>query len=333
MQILKNRGVFIALLLVGLLLPLFTDSQPVLLLFTRIFILAIFAMSYDILLGYTGIISFGHVMYFGIGAYSISLLLKHGGESWVNVLLAALIAVILSAIVSLIVGILSLRLKNTYYAMITLAFAELFHIVSLKWRSLTYGEDGFNFSSQIPDFLKDRFYFYYISFIALLLVGYFLYQFTKSPTGKVLVAIRENEARAEMLGFSTLYYKLISSTVAGVVASLSGILYAISYRYVGSASVFGMDKTIDALLMTIIGGVGTLFGAIIGAGIINLAHQFLADLANFHPIFERWLIFFGILYILIVMFFPSGILGTFNKYKYKFQSRKVERDKSHANSS
>lgn len=322
MIIIKNRWLFLLLLVIGILMPILIDSKPILLLFTKIYILAIFAMSYDILLGYTGIISFGHVMYFGIGAYSISLMLKHVGESWINVGIAIIIAVLLSAIVSLFVGVLSLRLKSTYYAMITLAFAELFHILSLKWRSLTYGEDGFNFASQIPDFLKDRLNFYYISFIALIVIAYFLYQFVKSPTGKVLVAIRENEQRAEMLGYSTLYYKLISSTVAGVVASLSGILYAISYRYVGSFSVFGMDKTIDALLMTIIGGVGTLFGAILGSGIIILAHELLSDLADFHPIFDRWLILFGILYVLIVMFFPSGIMGAYYKYRNKWRRKK-----------
>ena len=310
----KKKIGWAVLILLGLLLPLFINNQSQLLLFTRIYILAVFAMSYDILLGYTGIISFGHVMFFGIGAYSVSLMLKHGGESWFYIIIAVVIAIILAAAVSFIVGVLSLRLKNTYYAMITLAFAELFHILSLKWRSLTYGEDGFNFASQIPDFIKDRFNFYYISLFFLIIIAYFLYQFVNSPTGKVLVAIRENENRAETLGYHVLHYKLISSVVAGVVASLSGMMYAISYRYVGSASVFGIDKTIDALLMTIIGGVGTLFGSLLGAGVINIAHELLADLANIHPIFERWLILFGVLYVLIVMFFPKGIMGSLRRF-------------------
>jgi branched-chain amino acid transport system permease protein len=120
-----------------------------------------------------------------------------------------------------------------------------------------------------------------------------------------------------------LRYKLISSIVAGVVAALAGVMYVISYRYVGSASVFGIDKTIDALLMTIIGGVGTLFGPIIGSGIVIFAHDLLSDLASIHPIFERWLILFGILYVLIVMFFPKGIMGTFQKRKNSKSSKKT----------
>lgn len=314
----NKKTLWLFLIIIGLLIPLVIDNQSLLLLLTRIFILSVFAMSYDILLGYTGIISFGHVMYFGIGMYSISLMLKHGGESWLNVGIAFLIAIVLAAVISFLVGVLSLRLKNTYYAMITLAFAELFGILALKWRSLTYGEDGFNFSSYIPDFIKDRLNFYYITFIFLIIITIFLYNFVKSPTGKVLQAIRENEQRAETLGYSVIRYKLISSIVAGVVASISGIMYAISYRYVGSVTAFGIDKTIDALLMTIIGGVGTLFGPIIGSAIINIAHNLLSDLAYIHPIFERWLIIFGVLYILIVMFFPKGILGSFAKYKGVF---------------
>lgn len=321
-----NRKIlWIILIAAGLLMPLFIDKQSQLLIFTRIYILAVFAMSYDILLGYTGIISFGHVMFFGIGAYSISLMLKHQGESWLNIVIALIIAVIVAALVSFIVGVLSLRLKSTYYAMITLAFSELFLILSLKWRTLTSGEDGFNFSSYIPDFIKDRFNFYYISLIFLIGITLFLYQFVKSPIGKVLLAIRENEQRAETLGYPVLYYKLISSVVAGVVASLSGIMYALTYRYVGSASVFGIEKTIDALLMTIIGGVGTLFGPIIGAGVINFAHELLSDMTDIHPIFERWLILFGALYVLIVMFFPRGIMGSI--YKYKNSMKKIKKDK------
>jgi len=318
---------WLVLIIIGLLLPLFINNQAQLLLFTKIYILAVFAMSYDILLGYTGIISFGHVMFFGIGSYSVSLMLKHGGQSWLNIVIAIIIAIVLSAVISFIVGVLSLRLKSTYYAMITLAFAELFHILSLKWRSLTNGEDGFNFSKYIPDLLKDRLNFYYISLIFLIIIAYFLYRFVNSATGKVLVAIRENEQRAETLGYNILHYKLISSIVAGVVASLSGIMYAISYRYVGSASVFGIDKTIDALLMTIIGGVGTLFGPLLGSGIINIAHELLADLAKVHPIFERWLILFGILYVLIVMFFPKGIMGSLHKYRNSLPLFKIRKSK------
>ena len=127
-----------------------------------------------------------------------------------------------------------------------------------------------------------------------------------------MLAIRENEKRAEFLGFNVIRFKLISTLVAGVVASLAGIAWALQQRFV-STGVMATDKTIDALLMTIIGGTGTLYGAFIGSGLTNLAREWLSNLAGNYPILERWYLIFGLLYILIVLFFPGGILGFFRE--------------------
>lgn len=291
-------------------------------LFTQVFIFAIFAMSYDLLLGYTGIVSFGHAMFFGIGAYTIGIFMKRFEPTMSYLLLAVLVTIVLTAILSYIVGLLTLRLKSHFYAMLTLAFAGLFLVLAEKWRTMTYGNDGFTF--KVPEIFKDRFDFYMICLISMILVFMILNRFTNSPLGKVLQAIRENEQRSESLGYSVLQYKIIASIVSGVIAGLAGILYAISLRFVNT-SVFTMDITLDALLMTIIGGVGTLIGAIIGAGIIEFAHHWLTSLAKVHWIFERWIIFFGIIYILAVMFFPMGIVGTVRSFASKLKAKKSKK--------
>ncbi|PAQ13950.1 branched-chain amino acid ABC transporter permease [Bacillaceae bacterium SAOS 7] len=292
-----------------------------LILFTQIFIFAIFAMSYDILLGYTGIVSFGHAMFFGIGAYTMGIFMKQFEPTPFYFLLAVLFTVLFTGVLSYIVGLLTLRLKSHFYAMLTLALSGLFLVLAEKWRTLTFGNDGFTF--RVPDFAKDRTDFYLICLVTMIVVFVLLQRFTHSPLGKVWQAIRENEQRTESLGYQVLHYKIIASVVAGVIAGLAGSLYSVSLRFVNT-SVFAMDVTLDALLITIIGGVGTLVGAIIGAGLIEFAHHWLTELAKVHWIFERWIIFFGIIYILAVMFFPRGIVGTLAKLRSKRKSKAQE---------
>ncbi|MBA4495223.1 branched-chain amino acid ABC transporter permease [Paenactinomyces guangxiensis] len=301
------------LLITGLFLVLFpwiNDSRSSLILMTQIFIFAVFAMSYDLLLGYTGIISFGHAMFFGIGAYSTGIWLVRTDATLEALVFAMLTTLILCMVLSYVVGILSLRLKSHYYAMLTLAFAGLFQVGAEKWRSLTKGNDGFTF--RIPEELMNRESFYLISLLFMVIIFLLLRRFTQSPMGKVLQSIRENERRAKSLGYQVMHYKVAASMIAGVIAGLSGMMYALSLRFVNTA-VFAVDVTLDVLLMTIIGGVGTLYGAVIGAGIIELAHDVLADLADVHWLFERWIILFGLIYILAVIFFPKGIVGSVNR--------------------
>lgn len=311
-----NRSSLFLLICGGCLviLPFVYESRSLLILLTQVFIFAIFAMSYDLLLGYTGIVSFGHAMYFGIGAYAMGIMMKQFEPTIFYMLMAIVITILLSAAVSWVVGLLSLRLKSHFYAMLTLALAGLFLVAAEKWRTITYGNDGFTF--RVPDLLKDRTDFYLICLVGMLLVFLLLKRFTNSPVGRVLQAIRENEKRTESLGFQVIHYKIIASIVSGIIAGISGCLYAVSLRFVNT-SVFSMDVTLDALLMTIIGGVGTLIGAVIGAGLIEFAHHWLTELAKTHWIFERWIIFFGIIYILVVMFFPQGIIGTLRSLKVK----------------
>lgn len=315
-------AVYVAIAAVLALYPFVNDSRSALILMTQIFIFAVFAVSYDLLLGYTGIVSFGHSMFFGIGAYSVGILMQKQGHTTGDLLLALLIGIVVSGAVSYVVGMLSLRLKSHYYAMLTLACAGLFQVAAEKWRSLTKGGEGFTFN--IPDALKDRQTLYWIALGVLLAVFLLMRRFTMSPLGRVLQAIRENEQRAQSLGYNLVYYKVITSIVAGMAASVAGGLYAVTLRFVNT-SVFSTDVTLDALLMTIIGGVGTLFGGIIGSGIIELAHNGLSSLAKTYAIFDRWIIFFGLLYIIVVMVFPLGIAGSVRLWWLKWRSPAAER--------
>lgn len=307
----RKLGYVLPVILLVLLaaLPLLTESRATLNLFTYIFIVGIFAMSYNLLLGYTGIVSFGHALFFGSGAYIIGLMLK-GGSGLINLFAGVAIALVFGLVVALVIGMLSLRVRDVYFAMITLAFGELFFIAALKLRSFTGGEDGFSFS--VPQLLQDRVVFYYLALLAFIVIFWLMRIFISSPTGMVLQAIRENEQRAEALGYDVFRYKLFSTVVAGVLGSLAGVLYGLQQRFV-SAGVLGLDRTMDALLMTIIGGSGTLFGPIVGSALVSFVQEWFTSLARTNPIFERWLILFGIVYILIVLFFPGGLVRGFNR--------------------
>lgn len=316
-----KRIILLILLLLMALLP-FVSSRTFLATMIQIFIIAVYAMSYDLLLGYTGIVSFGHALFFGTGAYGVAILsakTDNPGMIFIGILIAIVVAVIVSAFI----GMLSLRVKDVYFSMITLAFAELFFIVAEKWNAITGGNDGMSFS--VPEFLRDRTVLYYAALLFLVVMYLFLRRVVESPLGQILQAIRENESRVASLGYNVLQFKVVSIVISGVVAALAGAMYGIFQRFVNT-SVLGLDRTIEALLATIIGGTGTLIGSVLGAGVLRFAQDWLTSLAKVNPIFERWMIIFGIVYIVIVMFFPKGIIGSFR------ERWEIKRGKTHAKS-
>lgn len=271
----------------------------------QVFILAVYAMSYDLLMGYTGILSFGHALFFGSGAYVVGILLKHAGwPLWQ----AALALVLVAVAQSLLVGVLSLRVSGVYLTMVTLAFAQMFFILgeATDFRQWTGAEDGLQ-GIPVPAWMSPtderlRFYFLALGFAVLMFL--LARRVVGSPTGAVMVAIRENEARARMLGYNTFVYKLIAITISGVMAALAGGMNAL-WNLNANTSMLDVGTTIDALLMTIIGGAGSLVGPMLGAGVLQLLGYWLN--AAFGP---RWPLIFGVVYILIVLFFPYGLVGT-----------------------
>jgi branched-chain amino acid transport system permease protein len=293
----------------------------------------VLAASYDLLLGYTGIVSFAHTMFFGIGGYGAGLALFNLGPSWSSILIGTAAALVLAIALALVIGLFSLRVRALFFAMITLAVASAFSILASQLSAITGGEDGRTF--RLPEALRPGFHLdigpvaingriiaYYLVFSASLVLFLLMLRVVNSPFGRVLQAIRENEFRAEALGYRTVVYRSIANCVAAAAAALAGVLSAIWLRYTGPAVTLSFDVMLDVLLMVVIGGMGTLYGAVIGAAIFVLAETYLQNLMAiishataglplipliFHP--DRWLLWLGVLFVLSVYFFPFGIVG------------------------
>ncbi|MBP6016246.1 MAG: branched-chain amino acid ABC transporter permease [Candidatus Promineofilum sp.] len=281
----------------------------------QILIFAIFAMSYDLLLGYSGILSFGHAMFFGTGGYAIAIFIGRNFNWSFGLALAAVIVIAL--VQSLVFGVLSLRVKGVYLAMVTLAFAEMFYILAEAgdFRLYTGADDGLH-GFPVPAYLSatdHRTRFYYLTLVFFVAVFLIIKRLVDSPTGKVMVAARENENRATMIGFNTFWYKLMAFVAAGVFAALAGALSAL-YKVSVTPSMLSLGRTIDALAMTIIGGLGTLVGPVLGATIIQLLGYWLERW--FGP---SWTLIYGVIFMLIVIFLPYGIVGTLRVRSFRLK--------------
>jgi branched-chain amino acid transport system permease protein len=302
----------------------------------KILIFIVLVASYDLLLGYTGIVSFAHTMFFGIGAYGIAIASTRFGAGWSSLAIGAAGAVVLSLLLSLVIGLFSLRVRAIFYAMITLAVASAFQTLASQLSEITGGEDGLNF--KLPDVLAPSFSLsenpflgvsldgrlitYYLVFLIAALLFLAMLRIVNSPFGRVLQAIRENDFRAEAIGYRTVVYRTWSNVLAAVFATLAGCLLAIWLRYNGPDTSLSFEIMIDILLIVVIGGMGTMYGAIFGATAFLLAQSYLQDLMGLAsgatqsvPLLsallspDRWLLWLGILFILSVYFFPTGLVG------------------------
>ncbi|HZH27811.1 MAG TPA: branched-chain amino acid ABC transporter permease [Azospirillaceae bacterium] len=304
---------------------------------TQILCYVLLVASYDLLLGYTGIVSFAHTMFFGLGAYGVAIALRAYPGSWVWLGIGAVAGIAAAGLLALVVGLFSLRVRAIFFAMVTLAVASAFEVLVSQLFHITGGEDGMSFRLPFelgPAFrpfgnepvlgirITGRTLAYYLVF-AVALVGFLvLLRIVNSPFGRVLQAIRENDFRAEAIGFRTVVYRTLANVAAAKFAALAGALLAISTAYVGPANTLASSIMINILLMVVIGGMGTMYGAVLGAVVFILAQSYLQPLMGgvqgalqavpvvpelFNP--ERWLLWLGILFILSVYFFPTGIVG------------------------
>jgi len=276
--------------------------------------------SYDLLLGYTGIVSFAHTMFFGIGGYGVAIALSRMDTGWSAIALGTLAAVALSLALSFLIGLFSLRVKAIFFAMITLAVASFFAILASQLSAITGGEDGLTF--KVPELLRSRIAAYYIVFGLSFALFLALLRVVNSPFGRVLLAIRENDFRAEALGYRTVIYRTIANCLGAAAATLAGALYALWLRYTGPNTTLDFGIMIDILLMVVIGGMGTMYGAAIGATFFVVAQNYLQDAMKllsdglkgvpllpdlFHP--DRWLLWLGVFFVLSVYYFPYGVVG------------------------
>jgi branched-chain amino acid transport system permease protein len=283
-----------------------------------LFTLAILAISYNLMFGFTGVVSFGHAAFFGLGAYGVGLLMERAQWPW---WLAVLGALLLGVVVALVKGVVGLRIKGLYFALFTLALAQVFYLLAGNrlLAGVTGAEDGFTFS--VPDFLnitRNRLFFYLLA-LGLMVLAYVLVQrLMHSPTGRVLSALRDNEARAQMLGYNTFLFKLIAIVLAGLMATGAGVLRGLALKG-ASPDTLSLDYTMTPLLMTIIGGAGTFQGPVVGAFGLYLTERALRDtvvtLGEVEVnIGERWTLILGVIFILSVIIFPHGIVGTVQRW-------------------
>jgi branched-chain amino acid transport system permease protein len=312
----------------------------------RICIFIVLVASYDLLIGYTGIVSFAHTMFFGLGAYGTAIALKNMGPSFSAIAIGGTAGVATAAVLAAAIGVLSLRVKAIFFAMVTLAAASVMAVLASQLSDITNGEDGLVYS--IPELFSPAFALiagedgraarwfgvalngkiaaYYLVFLSSLLLYVLLWRIVRSPVGSVLQAIRENEMRAEAIGYRVVAYRTSVFVIAAVAAALAGVLWAVWLKYTGPETTFSFAIMIDILLMVVIGGMGTMVGAVIGVTIMSLAQFYLKDLMEVaagattgipvaHALLDpdRWLFWLGVLFILLVYFFPAGIAGTLLK--------------------
>ena len=335
----RNR--WLALLLIAIVLglaftPFLFPGTKALNVAAKIIVFIVLVASFDLLLGYTGIVSFAHTMFFGIGAYGVAIASTRIGPTWGALALGVAVALLASLLLSLLIGLFSLRVKAIFFAMITLAVASAFLALASQLSDFTGGEDGLTF--KLPEALRPatmyldqpllgasidgRFLSYYVLFGVALVLVLAMLRIVNSPFGRVLQAIRENDFRAEAIGYRTVVYRTLSNVLSALFATLAGCLLALWLRYNGPDTTLSFEIMLDVLLIVVIGGMGTIYGAVVGSVLFVLAQSYLQDLMKLGasavegvPVLsqlispDRWLLWLGILFVLSVYHFPAGVVG------------------------
>ena len=308
----------IILFVVGFLMPVLL-KQYALNMLTEIIIFALFAVSYNLLLGYAGLLSFGHAAFFGLGAFTTAVaVINIPGLSLWN---AVLISVLITVVAGFVLGSLLLRTKGTYFALLTLAFNALLYALATKWHSVTGGDDGLSITR--PDLglgftnisLSSLTNFYYLSLIIIGLAIVFCWYFTHTAMGKTVLLMRENEERMKFLGYNTSISRLILFVFTGAMAGLAGSFYTLHFQFV-SISAISVDMTTAIVLMVFVGGTKTFWGPILGVLVYIILQNYLSDIT------DRWPLFMGFIFIFMVLFIPSGLSGVIMDIKQRFSHGK-----------
>jgi branched-chain amino acid transport system permease protein len=308
---LNVRNIVTGLLVAGLLLlPVYSALSGnifVLTLFTRIVILALAASSLNLIMGYGGMMSFGHAAYLGIGGYAVGMLAQEGiGSGFVQLP----VALAVSALFALVIGSLSLRTRGVYFIMITLAFAQMAYYVA-SGLARYGGDDGLTIYKR-SDFaglvnLSNRVQFYYVCLACLLGVVFLIWRIVNSRFGLVVQGLRSNEQRMQAIGFPAKRYRLVCFVISGTMCGLAGALLANNTDFVSPAVMY-WTRSGDLMVMVILGGMGTLFGPVIGSVVYLLLEEFLSQLT------EYWALIMGPLLLLIVLFGRGGIMGLLGRF-------------------
>lgn len=275
-------------------------------------VLALFAMSFNLLFGYTGLLSFGHAAYFGTGAYTLALILD-GRLGFLPEVLqsfvpAVLLGVLVAGVVAVVFGYLCVQRGDIYFAILTLAFSMMLYEVVFTWNDFTGGSDGITILVAPIELggltinLLDTVTFYYITFALLLFSLALLWRLVNSPYGELLISIRENPERATMIGIPVKRYQLSSFVIAGLFAGLAGTLFAVR-TFIVTPGNLHWSMSAEPVLMTLLGGPSAFLGPVVGALVFVGLEQALSNVT------EHWQFGLGLILIPIVLFFPDGILG------------------------
>ncbi len=309
-------------LILGGLLLLLPWVLPFKSLSSEILIYSLGAVSFNILLGYTGLLSFGQAAFFGSGAYLTGLFLIHLG--WHPALILILSGVI-GALFAAVIGFLSIQQVGIYFVMLTLAFNQLAFFLAYQWKTVTGGDDGL-MNVPRPDFslwpgfkisLQSNLEFFL--FVWVVFIGSFILirRIIYSPFGRILLAIRDNPNRARAVGYNITLYKLVAFTISGFFTGLAGGLFALFMKMVPLTAI-DLQTSTDFIIMTLLGGTGSLYGPVIGALVTKVASEILSEL------WARWLFILGVIFVGFVLFMRGGIWGLFIAIRNKFKSGRGE---------
>jgi branched-chain amino acid transport system permease protein len=274
---------------------------------TRVLVLGLAAMSVNFLLGFTGVLSFGHAAYFGLGAYGAGLSLKYLAPS---TSMSLLMGMLLGGLAGAILGTLIVRRRGVYFAMVTIAFGQVFYYIAFQWSSLTGGDDGLRGFSRQPldlgffsiDILSNANNFYYFVLFCFAIIVAVMAFILRSPFGRTMLAIRENERRARFLGIPVERHIWIAFTLSCFFMGFAGALYALLNNFADPKGLH-FSQSGDFVMMAVMGGMRSFWGPLLGAAVFVVLQDYLSSIT------VNWMSFVGLLFVLVVLFFPRGLLG------------------------
>jgi len=310
----KKRRIGVEILIIGIgflvLVPLISIHRV-----TDFMIFCIFALSFDLLYGYMGRLSFGHLLYLGTGAYCFGLFIKYVHN---NAFLAILLGVLAAGVLGMLLGLIMVRATGACFSLMALAFNQIgFFLVLSPLKRITNGEDGFGAHARSIGFLNfnSKVTMFILTLLVLLLVFYFLKRLTTSPYGILVRSIKEDENRVRFLGYNTYFYKWVTFVVASLIAGLAGTLAALNYKFV-NPNVMDVHQNVGVVFACLIGGAGNLYGAIIGGVAYMMISNYLAIYI------QRWEMFLGISMLIIVFKFRKGVWGSIQNFGEYFRRPK-----------
>jgi len=276
----------------------------------ELLIWSIFALSFNLVLGYAGLPSFGHGAFYGVGTYAVAITIIHFYSK--GVIIPLIMAAFFGGFFTFLYGYLIKKKRGIYFALLTVAFSQILYVIAFRWNEVTGGETGIT-SLKIGTFLgiglKDPLYFYYFTFLVFVITLIIIRKIANSPVGKVLLALKQDEKRAQYLGFNTEKYVWYIFTVSGIFAGLAGGMYCLLHSS-AFADTLHWTKSGDVVMATLLGGgLVNFYGPIVGSVIFITAREFLSSF------WDNWMLLYGLSFVIIILFIPTGLLGIVEKIK------------------